>query len=128
MKKLLMSLALAAGSSTATGQDLSGGADNFYRSDRLTVEKVVFDNQYRMKAAGNLFLPRDRKPGARYPAIVVGHPMGAVKEQSSNLYAQKLAEQGFAALAIDLPFWGESEGRPRNAVVPDLYAEAFSAA
>jgi len=128
MKKLLMSLALAAGSSTATGQDLSGGADNFYRSDRLTVEKVAFDNQYRMKVAGNLFLPRDRKPGARYPAIVVGHPMGAVKEQSSNLYAQKLAEQGFAALAIDLPFWGESEGRPRNAVAPDLYAEAFSAA
>ena len=54
--------------------------------------------------------------------------MGAVKEQSSNLYAQKLAEQGFITLAIDLSFWGESEGRPRNVVAPDIYAEDFSAA
>jgi fermentation-respiration switch protein FrsA (DUF1100 family) len=54
--------------------------------------------------------------------------MGAVKEQSSNLYAQKLAEQGFVTLAIDLSFWGESEGQPRNAVSPEIYAEDFSAA
>ena len=54
--------------------------------------------------------------------------MGAVKEQSSNLYAQKLAEQGFVTLAIDLSFWGESEGKPRNAVSPDIYTEDFSAA
>ena len=52
----------------------------------------------------------------------------AVKEQSSNLYAQKLAEQGFVTLAIDNSFWGESEGKPRNAVLPDVYSEAFSAA
>ncbi|MCH6483632.1 alpha/beta hydrolase [Pseudoxanthomonas sp. LH2527] len=128
MKKTLLSLALLASSFTALGQDMSNGANNFYKSDRLVAEKVAFDNQYRMKVAGNLFLPKDRKPGFRYPAIIVGHPMGAVKEQSSNLYAQKLAEQGFITLAIDLPFWGESEGQPRNAVAPDLYAEAFSAA
>jgi fermentation-respiration switch protein FrsA (DUF1100 family) len=128
MKKTLLSLALLASSFTALGQDMSNGANNFYKSDRLVAEKVAFDNQYRMKVAGNLFLPKDRKPGVRYPAIIVGHPMGAVKEQSSNLYAQKLAEQGFITLAIDLPFWGESEGQPRNAVAPDLYAEAFSAA
>jgi fermentation-respiration switch protein FrsA (DUF1100 family) len=54
--------------------------------------------------------------------------MGAVKEQSANLYATKLAEKGFVTLAIDLSFWGESAGTPRNAVSPDLYAEAFSAA
>ena len=54
--------------------------------------------------------------------------MGAVKEQSSNLYAQKLAEQGFVTLSLDLSFWGESEGRPRNVVSPDIYAEDFSAA
>lgn len=128
MKKLLLSLVLVASPFTAMGQDMSNDANNFYKSDRLTTEKVSFNNQYQMKIVGNLFLPKDLKPGARYPAIIVGHPMGAVKEQSSNLYAQKLAEQGFVTLAIDQSFWGESEGQPRNAVAPDIYAEAFSAA
>ncbi|MBE0529382.1 MAG: dienelactone hydrolase family protein [Rhodospirillales bacterium] len=54
--------------------------------------------------------------------------MGAVTEQSANLYATKMAEQGFVAMSVDLLFWGESDGRPRNLVSPDLYAEAFSAA
>jgi fermentation-respiration switch protein FrsA (DUF1100 family) len=54
--------------------------------------------------------------------------MGAVKEQSANLYATKMAEQGFVTVSIDLPFWGESDGQPRNLVSPDIYAEAFSAA
>ncbi|MFJ7309534.1 alpha/beta hydrolase [Peribacillus frigoritolerans] len=54
--------------------------------------------------------------------------MGAVKEQSSNLYAQKMAERGFVTLSLDLSFWGESEGQPCNAVLPDIYAEDFSAA
>ncbi len=54
--------------------------------------------------------------------------MGAVKEQSANLYATRMAEQGFVTLSLDLSFWGESEGEPRNLVSPDLYAEAFSAA
>lgn len=54
--------------------------------------------------------------------------MGAVKEQSANLYATKMAERGFITLAIDISFWGESEGEPRNGVLPDLYAETFSAA
>jgi len=54
--------------------------------------------------------------------------MGAVKEQSANLYATKMAEAGFVAMSIDQSFWGESEGQPRNAVAPDIYAEAFSAA
>ena len=54
--------------------------------------------------------------------------MGAVKEQSANLYATKMAERGFVTMSIDLPFWGESEGQPRNLVSPDIYAEAFSAA
>lgn len=51
-----------------------------------------------------------------------------MKEQSANLYAAKMAEQGFVTLSLDLSFWGESDGRPRNAVLPDLYAEDFSAA
>jgi hypothetical protein len=78
--------------------------------------------------AGNLFLSNNLNRSSAHAAIVVGHPMGAVKEQSANLYATKMAEQGFVTLSIDLPFWGESEGRPRNVVSPDLYAEAFSAA
>ena len=128
MKKLLALTALLISPLVATGADMSHGANNFYASDKLTTEKVSFNNQYRMKIVGNLFLPKDRRPGARFPAVIVGHPMGAVKEQTSNLYAQKLAEQGFVTLAIDQSFWGESEGEPRNAVAPDIYAEAFSAA
>ena len=103
-------------------------ADNFYKSDRVSMEKVFFLNQYRMKVAGNLFLPKDMKEAERRPAIIVGHPMGAVKEQSANLYATKMAERGFVTLAVDLSFWGESEGEPRNAVLPEMYAETFSAA
>ena len=94
----------------------------------MTAQKVTFKNQYDMKVAGNLFIPKTLNQNVRNPAIVVGHPMGAVKEQSSNLYAQKLAERGFVTLSLDLSFWGESEGSPRNAVSPDIYAEDFSAA
>ncbi|QHP53753.1 alpha/beta hydrolase [Pectobacterium carotovorum subsp. carotovorum] len=130
MKKLNLTIALALSfaSFTLAAQDMSRGANNFYKSDIVSAEKVSFNNQLRMKIVGNLFRPKDFDPSRKYPAIVVGHPMGAVKEQSSNLYAQKLAEQGFVTLAIDQSFWGESEGEPRNEVVPDIYAEAFSAA
>lgn len=104
------------------------GADNFYKSDKVIVQKVVFKNQYSMQVAGNLITPKSLNRNGQAPAIIVGHPMGAVKEQSSMLYAQKLAEQGFVTLAIDLPFWGESDGQPRNLVAPEMYTEAFSAA
>lgn len=104
------------------------GADNFYTSSNVTMEKVTFVNQYKMNVVGNLFMPKGIDQSQKHAAIIVGHPMGAVKEQSSNLYATKMAEQGFVTLAIDLPFWGESAGQPRNAVLPDVYAEAFSAA
>lgn len=103
-------------------------ADNFYKSNSVKIEKVSFPNQYKMQVAGNLFLPKDMKEGETYPAIIVGHPMGAVKEQSANLYAIKIAERGFVTLSIDLSFWGGSDGEPRNAVLPELYAESFSAA
>jgi fermentation-respiration switch protein FrsA (DUF1100 family) len=112
----------------AKAQDMPNGADNFYTSDRVTVQKVTFKNQYQMDVAGNLFTPNSLDHNAKYPAIVVGHPMGAVKEQSANLYATKMAERGFVTLSLDLSFWGESDGQPRNAVAPDVYAEDFSAA
>lgn len=128
MKKLIVLLTLVFSSLSAIGADMSNGADNFYTSDRVTVHKVSFKNQYQMKVAGNLFIPKNLDGKTGSPAIVVGHPMGAVKEQSANLYATKLAEKGFVTLSLDLSFWGESEGLPRNAVSPDLYAEDFSAA
>lgn len=109
-------------------QDLSNGADNFYQSKETAMQKVTFQNQYKMKIAGDLFTPKSFDDKKKYAAIIVGHPMGAVKEQSANLYAAKMAEYGFVTLSIDLPFWGESDGRPRNSVAPDIYAEAFSAA
>jgi hypothetical protein len=112
----------------AFAADMSKGADNFYRSDKVTMQKVTFKNQYQMNVAGNLFIPKNLNRNAKNPAIVVGHPMGAVKEQSANLYATKMAEQGFVTLSLDLSFWGESDGQPRNAVSPDIYAEDFSAA
>ncbi|AOS37822.1 MULTISPECIES: alpha/beta hydrolase [Pseudomonas] len=128
MKKIIVLLTLLVSSLSAIGADMSNGADNFYSSDEVTVQKVNFKNQYQMNVAGNLFIPKKLNGKTRNPAIVVGHPMGAVKEQSANLYATKMAERGFVTLSLDLSFWGESEGQPRNAVSPDIYAEDFSAA
>lgn len=118
----------ATGVGIATATDRPNGADNFYQSDEVTMQKVTFKNQYNMNVVGNFFIPKGLKQNSKNPAIIVGHPMGAVKEQSANLYATKMAEQGFVTLSLDLSFWGESEGQPRNAVSPDIYAEDFSAA
>jgi len=128
MRKLILLFGLLLNSLTVMAADMSNGANNFYTSDKVSVQKVTFDNQYKMRVAGNLFFPKDIAPGTKNPAIIVGHPMGAVKEQSANLYATKMADQGFVTLSLDLSFWGESEGQPRNAVSPDIYAEDFSAA
>ena len=108
--------------------DKSNGADNFYTSESVSVQKVTFKNQLKMNVVGNLFVPKSLNGTAKIAAIVVGHPMGAVKEQSANLYATKMAEQGFITLSLDLSFWGESDGQPRNTVAPEVYAEDFSAA
>jgi fermentation-respiration switch protein FrsA (DUF1100 family) len=108
--------------------DTSNGPDNFYTSDWVDIQKVSFKNQYGMNVAGNLFVPKDLNRNVKNAAMVVGHPMGAVKEQSANLYATKMAERGFVTMSLDLSFWGESDGQPRNAVAPDIYAEDFSAA
>jgi dienelactone hydrolase len=127
-RKISITLGVVINSISAMGADMPTDANNFYKSDSVTVRKVTFTNQYQMRVAGNLFLPRNFDKNTKAAAIVVGHPMGAVKEQSANLYATKLAERGFLTLSLDLSFWGESEGQPRNAVSPDIYAEDFSAA
>ena len=113
---------------SVTAQNLSYGADNFYVSDIVSVRPITFPNLYNMTVAGNLFIRNNFNSSIGLPAIVVGHPMGAVKEQSANLYATKLAEQGFVTVSVDLSFWGGSDGEPRNAVLPDLYSESFIAA
>lgn len=99
----------------------------FAASDKVTVQKVSFKNRYGITLAGDLYLPknRDSKPLA---ALAVSGPFGAVKEQSSGLYAQTMAERGFATLAFDPSFTGESGGDVRNVASPDMNTEDFSAA
>ena len=131
--KMFKSIALGvilstAGTSAVFAADRPADADNFYRSDKVEVQKVTFKNQYKMNIAGNLYLPKDMDKSKKHAAIIVGHPMGAVKEQSADLYAVKMAERGFVTMSVDLAFWGGSNGQPRNAVAPELYAETFSAA
>ncbi|KAF2845383.1 alpha/beta-hydrolase [Plenodomus tracheiphilus IPT5] len=122
-------LTLGAIATTAAAQNFSYVADNFYRSPNVILTPIIFPNQFNHTITGNIFTPLNTTLATNSsPAIVISHPMGAVKEQSANLYAQKLAEQGFITVAFDLPFYGGSEGYPRNSVSPDLYAEAFSAA
>ena len=128
MKNMTLALGLLISSFAATAADITKGADNFYKSDKVIQQKVTFKNQYQMNVVGNLFIPQTLNQNAKNPAIVVGHPMGAVKEQSANLYAQKLADQGFVTLAIDLSFWGESAGEPGHLISPEIYADDFSAA
>lgn len=112
----------------ALAQNMSYDADNFFQSDNVTVWPITFPTIYHTTVAGNLFLPNSLDRSIGNPSVVVSHPMGAVKEQSANLYAAKMAEQGFVAVSIDIPFYGGSEGSPRNAVLPDLYSEGISAA
>ncbi|KAF2824186.1 hydrolase of the alpha/beta superfamily [Ophiobolus disseminans] len=123
-----LSVTMIASALTATAQNMSFGANNFYVSSNVTVQSITFPNQYQMTIAGNLFLPSNLDRNVNASAIVVGPPFGAVKEQSANLYATKLAEQGFVTISIDPAYWGASGGEPRNAVLPDMYAESFSAA
>lgn len=82
------------------------------KSIAQTVEKVTFNNN-NLKMAGNLYLPKDYNEKKKYPVIITVHPGGGVKEQTSGLYAQKLAERGYVALAFDASHQGESEGLPR---------------
>jgi fermentation-respiration switch protein FrsA (DUF1100 family) len=85
-------------------------------------------NSNGLKIAGHLYLPDDYKKGEKRPAIVVGHPLGGVKEQTAGLYAKKLSEKGFIALAFDASYQGESEGEPRFLEDPFARAEDVKSA
>ncbi|MBS4639158.1 alpha/beta hydrolase [Aeromonas media] len=99
----------------------------FAQSDKVEHRKVSFKNRYGLTLVADLYLPKNRG-NARLAAIAVSGPFGAVKEQSSGLYAQILAERGFVTLAFDPSYTGESGGQPRDVASPDINTEDFSAA
>ncbi len=99
----------------------------FPRDENVTVQKVHFKNRYGIDLTGDLYMPKN-KPDAKLPAIAVAGPFGAVKEQSSGLYATEMARRGFIALAFDPSFTGESGGAVRYVASPDINTEDFSAA
>ncbi|MDM8159707.1 alpha/beta hydrolase [Labilibaculum sp. K2S] len=99
----------------------------FELSDKVIREKVTFRNRYGITLAGDLYLPKKRG-NEPLPALAICGAFGAVKEQSSGLYANQMAERGFIALAFDPSYTGESGGEPRNIASSDINTEDFSAA
>ncbi len=98
----------------------------FPKSDKIDHCKVTFVNRYGITLAGDMYVPKDAE--GKLPAIAVSGPFGAVKEQCSGLYAQKMAEKGFLTIAFDPSFTGESGGLPRYMASPDINTEDFMAA
>ena len=98
----------------------------FPKSDKVDHRKVTFVNRYGITLAADMYVPKNAQ--GKLPAIAVSGPFGAVKEQSSGLYAQEMAERGFLTIAFDPSFTGESGGQPRFVASPDINTEDFSAA
>ncbi len=98
----------------------------FPKSDKVEHKKITFVNRYGITLVADIYTPKSAK--GKLPAIAVSGPFGAVKEQSSGLYAQQLAERGYLTIAFDPSFTGESGGQPRRVASPDINTEDFSAA
>ena len=98
----------------------------FPKSENVNHEKVTFKNRYGITLVADLYKPKDSE--GKLPAIAISGPFGAVKEQSSGLYAQTLAERGFLTIAFDPSYTGESLGEPRYMASPDINTEDFQAA
>lgn len=98
----------------------------FPQSDKVDHKKVVFHNRYGITLAADMYTPKNA--AEKLPAIAVSGPFGAVKEQSSGLYAQTMAERGYVTIAFDPSFTGESGGTPRYVASPDINTEDFQAA
>ncbi|MBR1498169.1 MAG: alpha/beta hydrolase [Bacteroidaceae bacterium] len=146
MKKVLLSAMLLAATlaactnkeQTKTEEDmnttlqLTGEWDKtFPLSDKVEHRKVTFHNRYGIELAADMYIPKAdnlEQKGGKLPAIAVSGPFGAVKEQSSGLYAQHMAERGFLTIAFDPSFTGESGGEPRRMASPDINTEDFLAA
>ena len=100
--------------------------NTFPKSDKVNHRKITFHNRYGITLAADLYEPKNAT--GKLPAIAVSGPFGAVKEQSSGLYAQRMAEAGFLTVAFDPSFTGESGGTPRYVASPDINTEDFQAA
>ena len=129
---ILITGANAMSSKTQTiEQDLPKGVTSqwdkvFAKSEKVDHKKVAFKNRYGITIVGDLYTPKNMS--GKLPAIAVSGPYGAVKEQTSGLHAQTMAERGFVALAFDPSFTGESGGEVRDISSPDINTEDFSAA
>lgn len=99
----------------------------FKLSDKVTRQKVSFKNRYGITLSGDLYLPKN-VGNTKLAALAISGPFGAVKQQSSGLYANIMAERGFAVIAFDPSYTGESSGEPRNVASPEINTEDFSAA
>lgn len=144
MKKQIISVALALVALAANAQTMNNPNTNtslapqaqctltqewdkvFPKSDKIDHSKVLFVNRYGITLVADMYTPKNAT--GKLPAIAVSGPFGAVKEQSSGLYAQQLAERGFLTIAFDPSFTGESGGKPRRVASPDINTEDFSAA
>lgn len=100
----------------------------FPLSDQVTRQKVSFKNRYGIRISAEVYTLKGIDTSKKYPALIMSGPFGAVKEQSSGLYAETLAERGFITLAFDPSFTGESGGEVRNVGSPEMFTEDFSAA
>ncbi|RIY34036.1 hypothetical protein CJP74_00190 [Psittacicella melopsittaci] len=147
-KRILATLIAGALSSTAfadlsivTNSNVAVGAEalapvslvsnwdkTFAENANVAHQKVTFKNRYGISIVADLYYPKDLDPSRQYPAIAVSGPFGAIKEQSSGLYAQTLAASGFVTIAFDPSYTGESGGFPRNISSPDVNTEDFYAA
>ena len=140
MKKVLFAALLLAGAAVACTENKQTKTDNhmqkleltqewdkvFPLSDKVNHRKVTFETQYGLTLAADLYEPKNAH--GKMPAIAVSGPFGACKEQSSGLYAMRMAERGFVTLAFDPSFTGESSGEPRQTASPDINTEDFLAA
>ena len=142
MKKIIFTVILVIGVLASCNQKESNNQNNeemkttltltqewdkvFPLSDKVNHRKVTFETQYGLTLAADLYTPKDGQ--GKMAAIAVSGPFGASKEQSSGLYAMRMAERGFVALAFDPSFTGESSGEPRRTASPDINTEDFMAA
>lgn len=145
MKKTILTTMLALGLMTACNNGNQQNSNNnmkqdlqltqewdkvFPLSEKVNHQKVTFETQYGLTLAADLYTPASytQESGEKMAAIAVSGPFGASKEQSSGLYAMRMAERGFVALAFDPSYTGESSGEPRRTASPDINTEDFMAA